>query len=84
MKLLHTSDWHVGKTLRGDSRLDEHRAVLAEIADDRGRRDAVDVVLVTGDLFESGRPAARRATGRVGCAPRVCAATRRAGRRHRR
>ena len=30
MKLLHTSDWHVGKTLRGNSRVDEHRAVLAE------------------------------------------------------
>ena len=38
MKILHTSDWHVGKTLRGASRLDEHRAVLAEIADDRGGR----------------------------------------------
>ena len=32
MKLLHTSDWHVGKTIRGVSRLDEHRRVLAEIA----------------------------------------------------
>ena len=31
MKLLHTSDWHVGKTLKGRSRLDEQRAVLAEI-----------------------------------------------------
>ena len=32
MKLLHTSDWHVGKAIRGHSRADEHRAVLAEIA----------------------------------------------------
>jgi len=55
VKLLHTSDWHVGKTLRGLSRLDEHRAVLAEIADIAGR-EAVDVVLVTGDLFESAAP----------------------------
>ena len=31
MRLLHTSDWHVGKRLRGESRADEHRAVLAEI-----------------------------------------------------
>ena len=30
MKLLHTSDWHVGKTIRGASRADEHRAVLRE------------------------------------------------------
>ena len=32
MKLLHTSDWHVGKAIRGASRADEHRAVLDEIA----------------------------------------------------
>ena len=32
MKILHTSDWHVGKALRGQSRADEHEAVLAEIA----------------------------------------------------
>ena len=56
MKLLHTSDWHVGKTLRGLSRLDEHRAVLAEVAE-IAAREAVDVVLVTGDLFESAAPA---------------------------
>ncbi len=33
MKFLHTADWHVGKTLKGRSRLDEQRAVLAEIVD---------------------------------------------------
>ena len=32
MKFLHTSDWHVGKTLKGRNRLEEQRAVLAEIA----------------------------------------------------
>ncbi len=31
MKVLHTSDWHVGKAIRGESRADEHRAVLQEI-----------------------------------------------------
>ena len=38
MKILHTSDWHVGKTIRGESRLDEHTAVLAEIAEVARRR----------------------------------------------
>ena len=38
VKLLHTSDWHVGKAIRGASRADEHRAVLAEIAGDRRGR----------------------------------------------
>jgi exonuclease SbcD len=55
VKILHTSDWHVGKQLRGMSRLDEHRAVLAEIAG-IARAEQVDIVLVTGDLFESAAP----------------------------
>jgi exonuclease SbcD len=55
MKILHTSDWHVGKSLRGNTRFDEHRAVLNEIAG-IARHEAVDVVLVVGDLFESAAP----------------------------
>ncbi len=31
MRLLHTADWHVGKTLKGVSRLDEQEQVLREI-----------------------------------------------------
>lgn len=55
MKILHTSDWHVGKGIRGRSRADEHQDVLAEIvgiAEDR----AVDLVLVTGDAFDTASP----------------------------
>ncbi|MGZ4210916.1 MAG: metallophosphoesterase family protein, partial [Actinomycetota bacterium] len=57
MKLLHTSDWHVGKTLRGRDRSDEHRAVLREITG-IARDRAVDLVIVAGDLFESAAPTA--------------------------
>lgn len=57
MRFLHTSDWHVGKTIGGRSRADEHRAVLAEILD-LGRREAIDCLLVTGDVFESAAPGA--------------------------
>ena len=56
MKLLHTSDWHVGKAMRGQSRADEHEAVLTEITAVAGA-EAVDLVLVTGDLFETSAPA---------------------------
>ena len=55
MKLLHTADWHVGKTIKGQSRLAEHEAVLADIvriAD----TERVDVVLVAGDLYETAAP----------------------------
>lgn len=57
MKILHTSDWHVGKTLKGMSRTEEHREVLAEIAT-IAERESVDLVLVVGDLFESAAPPA--------------------------
>jgi exonuclease SbcD len=55
MKFLHTSDWHVGKALRGRSRAEEHVAVLAEIAAIADER-AVDLVLVVGDLFDAAAP----------------------------
>jgi exonuclease SbcD len=55
MRVLHTSDWHVGKSLRGRSRATEHEAVLGEIAG-IARREAVDLVIVAGDLFDSATP----------------------------
>jgi exonuclease SbcD len=55
VRLLHTADWHVGKTLRGRSRIDEHRRVLAEVVE-VAQRASVDAVLVVGDLFESSAP----------------------------
>jgi exonuclease SbcD len=55
MKILHTSDWHVGRTIRGRSRADEHRAVLAEIAG-IAHEEQVDLVLVTGDQFDTAAP----------------------------
>ncbi len=55
MKLLHTSDWHVGKAMRGQSRADEHDAVLAEVTSIADREE-VDLVLVTGDLFDTAAP----------------------------
>jgi DNA repair protein SbcD/Mre11 len=55
LKLLHTADWHVGKTVRGRSRAAEHEAVLAEIVG-VAHREAVDLVVVAGDLFDTAAP----------------------------
>jgi DNA repair protein SbcD/Mre11 len=55
VKVLHTSDWHAGKLLRGRSRIAEHRAVLGEIAE-IAEREKADLVLVVGDLFETAAP----------------------------
>jgi exonuclease SbcD len=57
MRFLHTSDWHVGKTLKGHSRLPEQQAVLAEVVR-LARQHEVDAVLVAGDLYESASPTA--------------------------
>jgi exonuclease SbcD len=55
---MHTADWHVGKTLKGRDRLDEQRAVLAEIAQ-VAEANEVDAVLVAGDVYESSAPSAQ-------------------------
>jgi len=58
MKFIHTSDWHVGKTLKGRDRLDEQRGVLAEITR-IAEEHQVDAVLVAGDVYETAAPSAQ-------------------------
>lgn len=55
MKVLHTSDWHVGRKIRGRDRSEEHRAVLAEMV---GLADGhrVDLTVVAGDVFDTASP----------------------------
>ncbi len=55
MRILHTSDWHVGKVLKGRDRHDEHTAALGSIVQ-AAREQDVDVVLIAGDLFETAAP----------------------------
>lgn len=51
MRFLHTADWHVGRTIRGRSRLDEFEQALGEVVD-IARTEAVDCVLVAGDIHD--------------------------------
>jgi exonuclease SbcD len=55
MRILHTSDWHVGKVLKGQSRLGEHVAVLKQVVD-IARDERPDLVIVAGDLFDTAAP----------------------------
>jgi exonuclease SbcD len=57
VRILHTADWHVGKSLKGVSRLDEQQQVLGEIVA-IARAQEVDAVLVAGDLYDSAAPSA--------------------------
>ncbi len=51
MRFLHTSDWHVGKAIRGRSRTEEFAAVLDEVVE-VAVAEAVDAVLLAGDVYE--------------------------------
>lgn len=55
MRILHTSDWHVGVTMKGRSRLDEQRAVFKEMVA-IAKDEQVDLVIVAGDLFDTASP----------------------------
>ena len=74
MKILHTSDWHVGKTLKGRSRLDEQERCSREIVG-IAREHEVDAVLVAGDLYDTRRADRRRAAAGGPHAARRCAST---------
>ena len=57
MRILHTADWHVGRTIRGRSRVAEFEAVLAEVVD-VARRERVEALLVCGDIWDHHAPTA--------------------------
>jgi exonuclease SbcD len=58
MKLLHTSDWHIGRALHGRKRYEECEAFLDWLAGVIEEQD-VDALLVSGDVFDSGTPSNR-------------------------
>lgn len=55
MKLLHTSDWHLGQNFMGKSREEEHQAFLDWLLKTI-ENNAVEVLLVSGDIFDTGTP----------------------------
>lgn len=58
MRVLHTSDWHLGHTLHDLGRWREHDAFLDWLIETLGR-ESVDVMLLTGDIFDSANPSAQ-------------------------
>ena len=55
MRILHTSDWHLGQHFMGKTREQEHRQfidwLLATV-----RQQKVDVIIIAGDIFDTGVP----------------------------
>jgi exonuclease SbcD len=58
MKILHTSDWHLGRAFYGRKRYDEHEAFLKWLVG-VARDEGVDALLVAGDIFDNGSPSNR-------------------------
>lgn len=56
MRVLHISDWHVGRITYGVSRAEDHDAVLAEILE-IARNAQPNLILHSGDLLDGIRPA---------------------------
>lgn len=57
MRLLHTSDWHLGQLLHGHDRHAEHAAFLDWLLEQLQQR-AIDALLIAGDIFDSANPSA--------------------------
>lgn len=57
MRLLHTSDWHLGQTLHNFERGYEHQRFLDWLLDTLVM-EQVDVLLVAGDVFDNANPSA--------------------------
>jgi DNA repair protein SbcD/Mre11 len=55
MRILHTSDWHLGRTLHGLDLRDEQRRVVEQICD-LVVTETVDCVVISGDVFDRAIP----------------------------
>ena len=58
MKILHTSDWHLGGSLFGRKRDEEHILFLDWLIK-LIEKEKIDVLLVCGDIFDSSLPSNR-------------------------
>ena len=55
MKILHTSDWHLGQSFMGKSREEEHQAFLTWLLQTIEEKN-INVLIVAGDIFDTGTP----------------------------
>ena len=58
MRVLHTSDWHIGRTLYSKKRYEEFEGFLTWLAETIQKND-IDVLLVAGDVFDTSAPSNR-------------------------
>ncbi len=80
MRILHTSDWHLGRTLHKQSLAQAQESAMAHLCE-VAQRERVDLVVVSGDVFDHAVPSAdalelfeRTAAGLLQVAPVVVTA----------
>jgi exonuclease SbcD len=55
MRILHTSDWHIGRTFHKYPTLEEAKVVLAEVVE-IVKTKSIDVLVISGDIFDTSSP----------------------------
>ncbi|OOM78211.1 exonuclease SbcCD subunit D [Clostridium sp. BL-8] len=58
MRILHTGDWHLGKNLEGQSRMDEQEEFLKDFVS-IVEENNIDLVMIAGDVYDNPNPPAR-------------------------
>lgn len=53
MKILHTSDWHLGKKLEGFSRIEEQSQFLDDLNNICNVEKNIDILVIAGDIYDS-------------------------------
>lgn len=58
MRILHTADWHLGKNLEGQSRMDEQEKFLNDFVN-IVEENNIDLIMIAGDIYDNPNPPAR-------------------------
>lgn len=57
MRILHTSDWHLGKKLEGQSRIEEQK-IFIDTLSTIVKNENIDLILLAGDIYDTYNPPA--------------------------
>ena len=57
MRLLHTSDWHLGKKLENQTRIEEQKEFISQLSKIIDEKN-IDIVIIAGDIYDTYNPSA--------------------------
>lgn len=71
MRILHTSDWHLGKSLEGVSRMDEQEKFIKDFVHIVEEKN-IDMIIISGDIYDNSNPPARAERMFYGALKEIC------------